>query len=198
MSNIYPWKLTPVDHEIMPAIKNRWSSLAFSSNAIETEKVNQLLEAMRWAPSSRNEQPWRVIYATKDDLVNYEKLAACIVEGNSWAKQAPLLLLIGAKKNLNYNQQPNAHAWYDTGAAVNSLLLQATELGLMVHQMGAFDRTKAMEKYHLPTDLEVIVLIAIGYSGQKETLPLNWQERQQAPRQRKTISEFASNTEWLS
>ena len=55
-----------------------------------------------------------------------------------------------------------------------------------------------MENYHLPTDLEVIVLIAIGYSGQKETLPLNWQERQQAPRQRKTISEFASNTEWLS
>lgn len=198
MSNIYPLKPTPVDHEIIPVIMNRWSSLAFSSDLIETEKVNQLLEAMRWAPSSYNEQPWRVIYASAEDQQNYSKLADCLVSGNHWAKQAPLLMLVGAKKIFKHNQQPNAHAWYDTGAAVNSLILQATDLGLIAHQMGAFDMEKAQQNFSLPEDISLVVLIALGYPGDVSTLTEDWQKRQNAPRHRQLINEFASTTQWLA
>src|SRR3990167_7563843 len=75
-------------------LKRRWSPRAFSDQPMGPDIVLTLLEAARWAPSSSNEQPWRFVVATKDQPVEYDRLLACLLEGNrKWAYRAPGMIL---------------------------------------------------------------------------------------------------------
>jgi nitroreductase len=134
---------------------------------VSMETIHSLLEAARWAPSSFNEQPWRFIVATKDDPAEYEKLLGCLNPKNQeWAKSAPVLMLSAAKLTLTRNDKPNRYAYHDVGLAVSQMLVQATALGLHVHQMGGYDKTKARETYQIPEGYDPVAAIAIGYSAQ--------------------------------
>ncbi|MEJ2595512.1 MAG: nitroreductase family protein [bacterium] len=55
------------DFPIAEIFRQRWSPRAFSNKAVEKEKLQCILEAARWAPSSMNEQPWRFIVGQKGD-----------------------------------------------------------------------------------------------------------------------------------
>ena len=117
-------------------IKKRWSPRAFSDRMVAPQAVLTLLESARWAASSFNDQPWSFIVATKDDPAEYARLLGCLVEGNqSWARAAPVLILSMARLSFSGNQKPNRHAYHDVGLAVGNFLVQATALGLSVHQM---------------------------------------------------------------
>jgi Nitroreductase family len=60
-------KPAKTDHPINELIAKRWSARAFSTRPVERLKILSVLEAARWAPSSRNEQPWRYIVFTNDN-----------------------------------------------------------------------------------------------------------------------------------
>ncbi|HKO64104.1 MAG TPA: nitroreductase family protein, partial [Candidatus Nitrosocosmicus sp.] len=55
------------DHPIHDLLRKRWSARAFSTRKVEKAKLFSILEAARWTPSSRNEQPWRYIIFTRDN-----------------------------------------------------------------------------------------------------------------------------------
>ena len=61
-------------------------------------------------------------------------------------KQHPLLVLALAQVISTYKNRPNRLAFYETGMAVSNLLLQATYMGLLVHQMAGYDVEKAKER----------------------------------------------------
>src|SRR6185503_10242296 len=124
-------KPADTQHPIYDLLKRRWSPRAFSDQPVEAEKLHMLFEAARWAPSSNNEQPWRFIVATKDHETEWNRLLACLVEGNrKWAYRAPALILSVASLNFQEDSTPNRHAFHDTGMAVENLVLQATARGL--------------------------------------------------------------------
>ena len=188
------YKSNEVEFPVLDAIENRKSKRAYSSQPIEKEKIESLFEAARWAPSSMNEQPWTYIYATKDQPELWNKLAEALYEGNRvWAQHAPLLILSMARKTHIRNGAVNGAAKYDTGAANAFLSLQATELGLNVHQMGGFDRQRVVESLNIPDSHEPIVIMAIGYLGDAESLPENFKARETAPRERYTQEFFVMN-----
>jgi nitroreductase len=62
---------TKIITKMAKTVARRWSARAFSTKPVEKSKLLSILEAARWAPSSRNEQPWRYIVFTGD---NPEKL----------------------------------------------------------------------------------------------------------------------------
>ena len=182
------------DLEVLPEIQNRRSRRAYSSTPLESEKIQSLFEAARWAPSSLNEQPWTYIYATKDQPELWNKLLSVLNEGNiTWASDAPLLILSLYRKNLLRNNQPNGSAKYDLGGANAFLSLQATSLGLNVHQMGGYDRQKAKDVLNIPDSFDFGVMMAIGYPGDPATLSENLKQREVAPRERYIQQEFAMN-----
>ncbi|MEJ8801579.1 nitroreductase family protein [Pontibacter sp. H249] len=178
-------------------IEKRWSPRAFADTAVEQEQIDSLFEAARWAPSAMNEQPWRFIYATKDDKEAYDRLLSCLVEANQvWAKNAPVLFVSVAKKTYDFNGNPNGHAWHDVGMATASLVLQATELDLHVHLMGGYNATKAREVLEIPEGFEPVAMGAVGYVGDPEQLPEQLKARELAPRQRKPLNEIVFNGKW--
>ena len=183
-------------HELL---QRRWSPRAFSDKMVETDQLRSLFEAARWAPSSNNEQPWSFIIATKDDENNYRRLFECLKEGNKkWAFRAPVLMLSVARLNFEDEGTPNRHAFHDTGMAVFSLVVQATALGLMVHQMAGFDVEKARTELKIPDGHEPVAMIAVGYPGDPDILPDRLKQRELLPRERKPIAEFVFSAEWRS
>ncbi len=185
------------NHELHPLIAQRWSPRAFDSKLVEPEKLAQLFEAARWASSCFNDQPWTFIVTTKDDTVNYQKMLDCLVPANVvWAQVAPVLGLIVAQKNFKHNGKPNAWGEYDAGQAAATLVLQATALNLVAHQMGGFDAAKAIATFNIPETARPVAAIAIGYAGETNNLPPELQERETAPRDRYPSSSFVFTSTW--
>lgn len=190
-----PRKPALTDLPILEAIRERWSPYAFDARPIEQEKIETLFEAARWAPSSFNEQPWRYVYAQKNDGAPREAMESLLMPGNDWAKQAGLLIVSFFKKTFTYNGKPNRHALHDTGAASAYLTAQLTALGLIGHQMAGFDAAKANILLGVPEDFEPGSMIAVGYPGDPASLPEDLRKREEAPRSRKEQGEFALR-EW--
>lgn len=190
-------KPADTQHPIHDLIKRRWSSRAFSDQPIEAETLHMLFEAARWAPSSNNEQPWRFIVANKVNDTEWNRLLACLVEGNrKWAYRAPVLILSVASLNFQDDSTPNRHAFHDTGMAVENLVLQATALGLAAHQMAGFDVEKARADLKIPSGYEPVAVIAVGYPGDPASLPDRLRERELRPRSRQPISAWTFSGQW--
>ncbi len=172
-------------------LKNRYSPRAFSSKAIEEEKVKSLFDAAKWAPSSMNEQPWRFIIARKDDVIKHSQLVNILKEQNqTWAKNAPLLVLVVAKLTHELNGRENHYALYDSASAAAHLTFQAAHLGLYIRQMGGFDKAKAKEVYQIPDGYEPVTVLAIGYKGNLEEFPEDIQKFEKSVRIRKELDEI--------
>ncbi len=172
-------------------IKNRYSTRAFSEKAIVGEKILSLFEAARWSPSSRNEQPWRFIFGTKEDQTTFNKIAGILNPSNHlWAYKAPLLILTIAKLNINSSEQINRHALHDLGLAIANLTFQASALDLYVHQMGGFDQKKARDIFKRPLNYEPVTVLAVGYKGDLKILPENLKVRELSERKRKDLREI--------
>ncbi|MFN8889334.1 MAG: nitroreductase family protein, partial [Cyclobacteriaceae bacterium] len=104
-----------------------------------------------------------------------------------------VLVMALARKNFLANEKPNGSARYDLGAANAFLSLQATELGLNVHQMGGFNRETAKAELNIPDTHEAVVVMAIGYPGDVEMLAENFKLREAAPRERYVQDSFVMN-----
>jgi nitroreductase len=173
-------------HELLA---RRSSPKAFASRPVEPQKLAQLFEAARWAPSSYNAQPWAFILATRDDAEGYNRLLSTLVDVNrQWAAQAPVLVLAVAKLDFNHVARPNRHALYDLGQAVANLTFQATALDLYIHQMGGFDPHLARELFAIPAGYEPVAVLALGYQENPPADP--------ATRSRKALADFAFSGSW--
>jgi nitroreductase len=178
-------------------IRHRWSPRAFDSRPVEPEKLRSLFEAARWASSSGNGQPWSYIVATKDDPDNFARVLQCFNENNQvWTKHAPVIGLSVATIKNPTSGKPNRFAFHDVGQATATLALQASELGLEIHQMGGIFPDKAREVFSVPEDHEVVAGFALGYPGDPNSLPENLRERELQLRQRKPAAEFVFSGKW--
>ena len=184
---------TPI-HEL---IGRRWSPRAFSDRPVEPNKLRSVLEAARWAASSRNEQPWAFLIATREDPKNFQALVDVLMSANqAWAQKAPVLILTLAHTQWTTEGTPNRVALHDLGLAVSNLVIQATALGLSTHQMGGFDVEAARERFHVPAGWDPVSVIALGYPGEVDTLPEALREREMSQRQRKPLEEFVFSGTW--
>ena len=185
-------KRADTQHPVLDVIRRRWSPRAFSDRPVEPQKIRRLFEAARWAASSFNEQPWRFILATSDQPERRERVLGCMVETNQkWAKGAPVLGLTCISTAFAKNGKTNRVAFHDLGLAMGNLSLQATDMGLFVHQMAGVDQDAIRREFDVPEGFEPQTGFAIGYPGDPASLPEDWmREAEQAPRDRLPFDEF--------
>ena len=179
------------DYPISEIIAKRWSARAFSTKPVENSKLLSILEAARWAPSSRNEQPWRYIVFTNENPEMLEKAQSVLKEINDYAKRAPILICAISKKTYSENGNPNRLYFHDLGAANENMFLEAFNQGLIMHEMGGFDVQKARDVFNVPEEYEVGIMIAIGYQDTYHVLPDRLRGKAFTPRVRKPLSEIA-------
>lgn len=187
------------DLPILDTLKHRWSPRAYDrSRTVSDADLHLILEAARWSASSFNEQPWRYLIGNRaTDPDGHAQILATLGEFNQvWAEAAPVLMVSVVKRTFSHNDAPNLSALHDVGAASASLSLQATELGLVVHQMAGFDRDAARARLHIPDGFDPVAVLAVGYPGDPNDLPEKLREREMAPRVRKPLTEIAFTAEF--
>lgn len=190
-------KTADTEYPLHELIRRRWSPRAFSERPVDRERLRQLFDAARWAPSSYNEQPWRFIVATPDEKGRYGRIASVMNEGNrKWAYGAPVLGLTVVRTTLEKNGKPNRMARHDLGQAMAYLTMEALRHDIYVHQMGGIQPGRGRELFRIPDDFEPVTMFALGYRGDPEQLPESRKRSEHAVRSRKPIDEIAFRGDW--
>lgn len=153
-------------------IDRRQSVRRYSDRPVEREKLAQLVEAVRLAPSACNAQPWSLL------LVDDPALRTAVAEAtfsktlafNRFALQAPLIAVLVVEPpslavRLGALAKRRALPWIDIGIAAAQLCLQATELGLGSCMLGWFDERRIKRLLHIPRRRRIGLLITLGYAA---------------------------------
>lgn len=184
------------DFEIDPLFLNRWSPRVIDPEPIREEDLKAIFEAARWSMSCFNDQPWMIGYAVSES--DREKFLSFLAEGNQvWAKSAPVIGVIFARKNFKHNNKPNRWAEFDCGAAWMALTMQARMFGLYTHGMGGFNAETAHEVLKVPDDkYKALCVFTLGRYGDPRTVPEDIRKREK-PNDRVSQSEFVFEGQYL-
>ena len=168
--------------EFSELIQKRYSVRAYRPVPVEEDRLHQVLEVARLAPSASNRQPFKIIVihtAGRETELRriYDK---------SWFVQAPLLIAACGipaqnwirRDGKNYND-------VDVTIAMDHLILAAASLGLGTCWIAAFDPAAAREVLRLPAGVEPIAFTPLGYPADTPR-----------PKERKALSELVRYEHW--
>ncbi|MCL1925883.1 MAG: nitroreductase family protein [Syntrophorhabdaceae bacterium] len=173
----------------------RRSLRAYSSRPVERDKVERMLDAARWSPSSANRQPWRFV-VVEHDAPERLALEEALDAGNSWANRAPVLIVAGAVPSEGLVVESREYVLFDAGLALMSLLYRGADQGLLVHPMAGWKEAPLRDALGLPDSFAPLVVVAVGYHGKPEELDEATRKKDERPSTRKPLPEIAFENRW--
>ena len=150
--------------EFCEVIQKRHSIRTFTSQPVEEEKLQHILETANLAPSAGNLQAYEIYAVTnakkRDGL-------ACAALAQEYIARAPVALVFCTHPELTegkYTERgTRLYTVQDATIACTFAMLAATDLGLGSVWVGAFDENTVAEVMDLPDNLRPVALIPIGY-----------------------------------
>lgn len=163
-------------------VNSRYSVRAYRPDPIEEQKLQQVLEAARLAPTATNRQAFQLIVVhtegrgeelkriySKDWLITAPVIVcACGIPADNWVRQ----------DGKNYND-------VDVAIAMDHLILAATDAGLGTCWVADLDPQATKEVLGLPEGVEPILLTPLGYPADEPRL-----------KKRKELSELVRYERW--
>jgi nitroreductase len=168
----------------------RRSVRKYQPKAVEAEKLQALIEAVRLAPSASNTQPWKLIMV--DDAAIKDRVARAtfsnVFSFNQFAVEAPVIAVLTVE---NHSVLTQVVGWLkkrpfylmDIGIAAAHFCLQATELGLGTCMLGWFDEAEVKKILKIPRAIHAGLVITVGYEAEN---------RQVRPKVRKAADVMSS------
>jgi nitroreductase len=148
---------------VFEAICRRYSCRDYQKKEIEEEKLSQILEAARQAPSAKNLQDWRFVVVLENELKS--KVAECTNRARAFEKAGAIIV---ACSNSGYVMRcGQAVGPIDVAIALEHISLTATESGLATCWIGSFDAEKVRAIVGVPEDITIIELMTIGYPAEE-------------------------------
>ncbi|WP_417714887.1 nitroreductase family protein [Roseibium sp. SCP14] len=187
------------DHPVQNLFVDRWSPRAFDGSEMSEADLKTILEAARWAPSAFNIQPWRFVYALRDDA-HWQKLVDLLNPFNlEWAQHSSALVYLFSDTEVDGKEgKPNrangSHS-FDAGSAWAHAALQATALGYHTHGMAGIHKDRVHEVLGVPERFKPEIAIAIGKQGDASQLDESLQARE-TPSARMPLCEIAFSGSW--
>ena len=176
--------------EINELFLKRQSISSFAEATISQEQLLALFEAARWAPSSKNNQPTRFIYAHRN-TPGWQRLFAILKPSNQARTiNSAVLVVVISKKTMDDHSASHTNS-FEAGAAWMSLALQAHMNGLAVLGMAGLDYEKARVDLAIPDGYHVEMMSAIG-KRTIEGVDQKFLDRDANPTIRKPLSELIS------
>lgn len=186
--------LYEADRNINCLIQVRRSKRALSSDSIPEEDLIRLIEAAHLAPSCFNNQPWRFVIVQGKIL---EEVKKALPGGNYWAKQAPAIIAVSSHRDLDCKLSDRRDYFlFGCGLAVENLILQATQMGLVAHPIAGYDPLKIKEVLEIPEDFVLITLVVVGKPGDINLLSEKHREIELGSRDRKPLEKVLAWNEF--
>ncbi len=176
------------------AIEVRRSVRKYQLKAVEPEKLEALIEAVRLAPSASNSQPWKLILV--DDEETRRRVAEAtfseLVAFNKFALEAPVIAVLAIEPHAMITQiggwlKRRPFYLIDIGIAAAHFCLRATELGLGTCMLGWFDESAIKKILHVPRATRIGLVITLGYGADHPPL---------RGKTRKAASEMSSRNQY--
>jgi nitroreductase len=152
------------------AITSRRNVRSFAGRPVPAADLDQILEAGRRAPSSRNWQPWDFILVTDRDQLT--ELAKTGPGAGHAAGAAAAIVVIGPA-----GDNPFRRAQFDLGQAVMALTLAAADLGVGSCHAGVADLALARELLGFPGDRDWAFFLSLGYPAGRPLAPVHHPDR---------------------
>ena len=144
----------------------RCSVRAYSSVAVEAEKLDYVLEAARLAPSAVNKQPWKIyVISPESDAELRLKVQQCY--DREWFKSAPYYLILCIEHDQSWHRGNDGkdHGDIDIAILAEHICLAAADVGLGTCWVCNFDARLCHELFGFRDEEEPAVLIPLGYAA---------------------------------
>lgn len=151
-------------NDALELLKSRRSIRKYKDQPVEEEKIQKCLEAARWAPSASNKQPWEFL------IVKDEQVRKKLTELHPYAKfvgESPVVFI-----PLTNPEVHEKYHWADTALATLHYMIEAHSIGLgtcWAGVIGASIESEIKELLGVPAHLNVLGLVATGYSNEEPT-----------------------------
>lgn len=182
--------------DLNPLLRDRCSPRVFDpEHVLAPGDLHLLLEAARWAPSAGNSQPWSFLVGLRGDAT-HEAICRHLSRGNSgWVPRASAVLISVCRIATDPDDDApdfSDFAQYDVGQAVAHLTVEATALGLSVHQFAGFDHDGVAADFEVPPHWKVTTGVALGRRGDPSTTDIP----ERSPSDRNPLAEFVFAGRW--
>jgi nitroreductase len=148
-----------MDDLIFQAIKNRRSIREFTDQPVSMDELKKIIEAAIWAPSGKNNQPWRFVTIT-DETIRHEieklTLYSHIIAG------CQALIVVYIDSEAIYDPMKD---YMSTGAAIQNMLLTTESMGLGAVWLGQILKNKDQVSAVLGVEerYSLMAVLAIGH-----------------------------------
>lgn len=152
--------------DFLTLAKKRCSTRAYTAQKVESEKLDQLLEAARVAPTAANRQPCKILAVQTEEGLEKVGKAANIYG-------APLALIVCADHEKAWTRPFDQKQSCDIDASIltDHMMLQAADLGLGSVWICFFKPDVLRAEFSLPDNMEPINILAVGYAAEPFTSP---------------------------
>ena len=154
--------------DIFKVIGDRRSIRKYKDTPVEREKIEQVLDAARLAPSWKNMQCWRFLVLTDAD--KRARLLDAFPDENPGKKaiaMAPVVIVVCADPRESGVENGIEYYIADTAIAFEHLCLAAQALGLGTCWMGWYSEEQIKQSLGIPAELRIVGITPLGYPDQE-------------------------------
>lgn len=146
-------------------VTNRYSVRKYESKKVNEEKLLQILEAGRVAPSAKNRRPIKLIVVQEESGLKK-------INKTDNIYGAPLVIIACGDLNTAAVSPEGNKKFTDIDVSIvtDHMMLQACDLGLGTCWICAFDPAIIQSEFNIPDYLEPINILAIGYATEQPIL----------------------------
>ena len=140
----------------------RYSLRKFSAQPVEPEKLAQILEAGRNAPTAHHNQPQRIFVLQSPEAL--EKADACTAAHF----HPPVILVVAYDPETAWHRETDGknHGEIDAAIATTQMMLQAADLGLGTTYVGMFEPEKLLAAFPEMAGTFPIAMLPLGYPAE--------------------------------
>ncbi|HET9898847.1 MAG TPA: nitroreductase [Streptosporangiaceae bacterium] len=152
------------------AIRSRRNVRKYAARPVAAADLDEILEAARRSPSSKNTQPWDFVLVT--DPEQLKSLSTVWVGAGHVAGSAATIALI-----TSVDDDAKGRVQFDLGQAAMSIMLAAADLGIGSCHSGVGDHDLARKLLGYPRDKTCSLLISLGYPAARPLTPVEEPDR---------------------
>lgn len=167
--------------EVREAIEARRAYRSLAPAEITEDLIRDLAECAALSASCFNNQPWRFVFVCDADVL--ERMRDVMSKGNEWTHDASMIVAVLSKKEYDCVIREREYYLFDVGMATATMILRATELGLVAHPIAGYSPRKTREVLGIPEDVDVVTLVNVGRHAD-EIKPVLSEDQAEAERER--------------
>lgn len=152
--------------DLLEGIYTRRSIRRYTDQPVDRDQLIEIVKAGTWAPSGRNNQPWRFVIVTNEEA---RKNLAKQTKYNFIIEGSPACIAVFVDRNAMYNDVKDHQAM---GACIQNMLLAAHALGLGAVWLGEIlkNADAVRDLLGVPHEMELMAVVALGHpSSQKHS-----------------------------